>query len=117
MLDEDTLKLKSDKARKAEQTVNDVLQNKILDSLQIRCLEMANSKTHLLTSSKMDEIKQNVSQLQIQVDQLTARKTSVETHEAVKENRYKETEDKINNLKRTIERKVYSSTGITIQIA
>lgn len=117
MLDEDTLKLKSDKARKAEQTVNDVLQNKILDSLQIRCLEMANSKTHLLTSSKMDEIKQNVSQLQEQVDQLTARKTSVETHEAVKENRYKETEDKINNLKRTIERKVYSSTGITIQIA
>jgi hypothetical protein len=117
MLDEDTLKLKSDKARKAEQTVNDVLQNKILDSLQIRCLEMANSKTHLLTSSKMDEIKQNVSQLQEQVDQLTARKTSVETHEAVKDNRYKETEDKINNLKRTIERKVYSSTGITVQIA
>ena len=117
MLDEDKLKLKSDKARKAEQTVNEILYNNGLDSLQIRCTEMANNKKHILASSKLDEIKQSVSQFQEQVDQLKTRKTSVETHEAVKENSYNETVDKISGLKRTIERNVYSSLEIKIQIA
>ena len=117
MLAEDKLKLKSDKARKAEQTVNEILYNNGLDSLQIRCIEMANSKKHLLASSKLDEIKQDVNQFQEQVDQLKTRKTSVETHEVVKENAYKEAEDKISGLKRTIERNVYSSIEIKIQIA
>ena len=117
MLAEDKLKLKSDKARKAEQTVNEILYNNGLDSLQIRCTEMANNKKHILASSKLDEIKQSVSQFQEQVDQLKTRKTSVETHEAVKENSYNETVDKISGLKRTIERNVYSSLEIKIQIA
>jgi hypothetical protein len=117
MLAEDKLKLKSDKARKAEQTVNEILHNNGLDSLQIRCTEMANNKKHILASSKLDEIKQSVSQFQEQVDQLKTRKTSVETHEAVKENSYNETVDKISGLKRTIERNVYSSLEIKIQIA
>jgi hypothetical protein len=117
MLVEDKLKLKPDKARKAEQLVNEILDKDSLDSLQIRCIQMENNRHHLLASSKMDEIKQNVSQYQEQVDQLNARKTSVETHEAVKGNLFKETVDKISNLKRTIERNVYSSTGIKIQIS
>jgi hypothetical protein len=117
MLAEDKLKLKSDKARKAEQTVSDLLHNNGLESLQIRCLEMANNKKHLLDSSKLDEIKQSVSQFQEQVDQLRARKTSIETHETVKGNSYKEAVDKISSLKRTIERNVYSSIGTKIQIA
>jgi len=117
MLAEDKLKLKPDKARKAEQLVNEILDKSSLDSLQIRSIQMDNNKKHLLASSKMDEIKQSVSQFQEQVDQLKARKTSVETHEAVKGNSFKETVDKISGLKRTIERNVYSSTGIKIQIA
>ena len=117
MLAEDKLKLKSDKARKAEQLVNEILRKHSLDSLQIRCLQMESNRSHLLASSKMDEIKQSVSQFQEQVDQLKARKTSVETHEVVKANLFKETVDKISNLKRTIERNVFASTGIRIQIA
>jgi predicted nuclease with TOPRIM domain len=116
MLAEDKLKLKSDKARKAEQLVDEILRKNSLDSLQIRCIQMENNRSHLLASSKMDEIKQSVSQYQEQVDLLKARKTSVETHEAVKGNLFKETVDKISGLKRTIERNVYASTGIRIQI-
>jgi hypothetical protein len=69
-----------------------------------------------VASSKMDEIKQSLAQFQEQVDQLKARKTSVETHETVKENTYKEAEDKITGLKRTIEKNVYSSIDKKIQI-
>jgi hypothetical protein len=113
----DTLKLKSDKARKAERAVNKMLSGDSLTKLQLRCIAMKTNRDQLVASSKMDEINQNLSQFQEQVDLLNVRKTSIETHEAVKENSYKETVDKINNLKRTIERNVYNSIDKEIQIA
>jgi hypothetical protein len=117
LLNEDKLKLKPEKARKAEQSVNEIFHQDSLVKLQIRCLEMATNKDQLLASSKMDEINQNLVRLQEQADLLKARKTSVETHETVKENAYKEAEDKISNLKRIIERNVHSSIDKKIQIA
>ncbi|MCW3995747.1 MAG: hypothetical protein NWE98_06325 [Candidatus Bathyarchaeota archaeon] len=116
LLVDDKLKLKPDKARKAEQCVNDILHKDSLVKLQIRCQEMATNREQLIASSKMDEIKRNLTQYQEQVDQLKARKTSVETHETVKANAYNETVDKISNLKRTIERNVYTSIGKKIQL-
>jgi hypothetical protein len=65
----------------------------------------------------MDEIKRDLASFQEQVDLLKARKTSVETHETVKANTYNDTVDKISNLKRTIERNIYSSIDKKIQIA
>ena len=117
LMAEDKLKLKPDKARKAMESVSEILHKDSLGSLQVRCLEMVTNRDQLVASSKMDEIKQNLSQFQEQVDLLKARKTSVETHETVKENAYKESLDKISNLKRTIERNVYSSLSKKIQIA
>ena len=117
LIAQDKLKLKPEKARKAEQSINEVLHKDSLAKLQIRCIEMATNKEQLLASSKMDEINQNIVQYQAQADLLKARKTSVETHETVKENAYKETEDKIGSLKRTVERNVYNSIDKKIQIA
>ena len=117
LMAQDKLKLKSDKARKAEQSVNEILHKDSLANLQIRSIEMATNRDQLVASSKMDEIKYNLAQFQKQVDLLKARKTSVETHETVKENSYKEAGDKISSLKRTIEKNVYSSLDKKIQIA
>ena len=117
LMAEDKLKLKADKARKAEQSINEILHKESLVKLQIRCVEMATNRDQLVASSKMDEIKQNLDQLQDQLNLLTARKTSVETHEIVKENSYDETMDKMSNLKRSIERHVFSSIDKKIQIA
>ncbi len=117
LMAEDKLKLKPDKARKAMESVNEILHKDSLGSLQTRCVEMVTNRDQLVASSKMDEIKQNLAQFQEQVDLLKARKTSVETHEAVKENAHKESLDKISNLKRTIERNVANSINKKIQIA
>jgi hypothetical protein len=113
---EDKLKLKQDKARKAEQSINEILNQNSIAKLQIRCKEMANVKEQLLASTKMDEIKRNISVFQEQVDLLKARKTSIETHEIVKENTYNESVDKISNLKRTIERNILNSINVKVQI-
>jgi hypothetical protein len=116
LLAEDKLKLKPEKARKATDSVAEILHKNSLANLQLRCIEMATNKEQLLASAKMDEINQNLAQFQEQVNLLKARKTSLETHETVKENVYKEAESKISSLKRTIEKNVYSSIDKKIQI-
>ena len=117
LMAEDKLKLKSDKARKAEQSLNEILKNESLLKLQIRSVEMATTKEQLSGSPMMDEVRRSLSLFQAQVDQLKARKTSIETHEVVKENAYKEAVDKISNLKRSIEKDIYSSIDKKVQIS
>jgi len=117
LMAEDKLKLKSDKARKAEQSINEILDNNSLLKLQARCIEKATTKEQLAGSPMMEDVKRDLSVFQTQVDQLKARKTIVETHEAVKENAYKEAVDKISNLKRSIEKDIYSSIEIKVQIS
>ncbi|MCL2477144.1 hypothetical protein [Candidatus Bathycorpusculum sp.] len=117
MVTKDTLKLKPDKARKAEQSVNEFLYKNALDNLQIRCKEMATKRDYLLASSDLDEINRNLAQYQEQLNQFRARKTSVETHEVVKANSYQDTMDKLSGLKRAIEKNVYAALDKKIQIA
>ncbi|MDR1992658.1 MAG: hypothetical protein LBQ98_04050 [Nitrososphaerota archaeon] len=117
MMTKDTLKLKPDKARKAEQSINEILHKNTLDNLQIRCKEIATTRSYLLTSSDLDETTRNLTQYQEQLNQLRTRRTSVETHETTKANTYQETVDKINSLKRNIEKNVYAALGKKIQIS
>ena len=116
LMAEDKLKLKSDKARKAEQSSNEILKNNSLAKLQVKCVELANTSEQLSGSPMMEEVKCNLSVFQAQVEQLKGKKTSIETHEVVKENAYKEAVDKISNLKRSIEKDIYSSIEIKVQI-
>ncbi len=113
---EDKLKLKDEKARKAEQSINEILKTNSLCQIQVRSVELAKSRDQLMASSVMDETKRCLAAYQQQLEQLKARKTSVETHEAVKENAYNEAVDKISNLKRTIEKNILSSIDIKVQI-
>lgn len=115
LMSEGKLKLKQDKARKAEQTLNEILRGS-LASLQKNCAEVAARERLILNSAKMEEIKASLSECQEQAKQLKARKASVEAHEAIKERAYKETLDKIASHKRAIEKNVYSSLGIRVQI-
>jgi DNA-binding protein H-NS len=117
LMAKDTLKLKQDKARKAEQSINEILRQGSLSKLQLRCKEMATNRDQLVASAKMDEIKYFLSNFQSQVDQLKARKTSIETHESVKDTAYNEAVDKIVNLKRSIEKNIFNSINVKIQIA
>ncbi|MGA3059561.1 MAG: hypothetical protein ABSD92_04235 [Candidatus Bathyarchaeia archaeon] len=117
LMAEDKLKLKSDKARKADQSKNEILKNDSLLKLQARCVELATAKKQLSGSSLMDEVKGNLAVFQAQVNQLKGRKTSIETHEVVKENAYKEAVDKISNLKRSVEKDIFSSIEIKVQIS
>lgn len=116
MLAEDKLKLKEDKARKAEQSINEMLKNNSLAGLQARSSGLAKKRDQLLASPLMEETKRSLTVYQQRLDQLKVRKTSIETHEAVKDNSYNDTVDKISSLKRTIEKDVLASIEVKIQI-
>ena len=116
LMTEGKLKLKSDKARKAEQKLNEVLESDSLANLYKRCVEVAAREGQILNSTKMGEIKRSLSEYQEQTTQLKARKARVEAHESVKEHAYKETLDKISSHKKAIEKNVYSSIGKKVQI-
>ena len=116
LMDEGKLKLKSDKARKAEQDINGILKGEFLAKIYKRCADVAAREKELLNSSKMEEIKSNLSEYQEQTKRLNAKRDRVEAHEAVKERAYNEIISKIDNHKRTIEKNVQSSLGQTIQI-
>jgi hypothetical protein len=117
LISEDKLKLKPEKSRKAEQSIEEIFKTEFLFSIQEKSKKLALEKTQLLASAKMYEIKHSINAFQEQVEQLKARKTSVETHEAVKTNAYNEVKEKISSHKRVIERNVYSILAKKIQIA
>jgi len=117
LIAEDKLKLKPDKARKAEQSSDDIVKHDSLANIHKSCVDVVARRKQLLSSAKMDEIKQALSLFQEQMEQLKARKASVETHEAVKEHAVADAKEKIRNYKTAIDKNVYASLGKKIQIA
>lgn len=116
LLREDTLKLKPDKARKAEQSLNEILKNDALLDLQVKSARLAAEKARLLASEKMDETKRSITVFQEQVEQLKARKTGADAHEAVKEHSYNDMLEEIKNHKRAIEKNAYAALNKKVQI-
>jgi hypothetical protein len=116
MLKEDKLKLKSDKARKAEQSSAEVLSKNLLDSVQEKSKVLSSQKSQLLASVHMDEIKQNISTFEDQASQLKARKASIEAHETVKNREYQDLQSEVNTRKRVVERNILASLAKTIHI-
>jgi len=116
LLEEDKLKLKSDKARKAAQSVDEILRRNSLAGIRTTSADILARRGQLLASSKFEQIKHDVAMYQDQVKMLNARKTSVETHEAVKEQAESDIKDKISNNKRTVEKNVDSFLGKKIEI-
>jgi hypothetical protein len=116
LMAEDRLKLKADKARKAEQMLTNILQRDVLAGIYTRCVDVAARERQLLNSAKLDEVRCSLTLFQEQIGQLKTRKLSVEAHEAVKEHEYNAVLDRIRNHKNAIEKNVSSSISKKVQI-
>jgi hypothetical protein len=116
MLKEDKLKLKSDKARKAEQSITEILDKNLLNDPQEKSKTLSIKKQWLLNSANMDEIKQTISLFEDQAEQFKVRKASIESHEAIKKRELQDLQSDINNRKRAIERNITEAFAKTIKI-
>ena len=116
MLKDDKLKLKPDKARKAEQSVEEFLNQNLLNDFQEKSKMLSDQKNQLLGSAHMAEIKQNISVFEDQSNQFKARKASIEAHETVKNREYQSVQSEVSTRKRVIERNVLASLTKNIRI-
>ncbi len=116
LMAENKLKLKSDKARKAEQDINGILNRNSLAKIYARCAEIAARERAILNSAKMEEIKHDLSEYQEQTKRLKVMKARVESHEAVKEHAHDEIVSRIDSNKKAIEKNVYDSLGQKVRI-
>ncbi len=116
LLSQDKLKLKPDKQRKAEQTVEDILNRDILAGFHMKCLQTAIRKKQLCASPELENAKHGLSQLQIELEKLRARKANLQSDEALKTAAANEVNEKMRNHKKTIETNVQNFLGKQIQI-
>ena len=116
LMEEDKLKLKTDKARKAEQAISEILTKDPLSFLQNRCKDIQAQKTQLSSSPEMEESKRNLALIMEQCETARVRKASVEANESVRNNMCTDVLAKIEHRKKTIEINVQSFLGKNIEI-
>ncbi len=117
LISEDKLKLKPDKARKAEQTIDEILNKAALSKLEFRVKELAKQKQQLQNSPDLDDVKRSLAKFQEQLETLKAKKVSIESHEAVKEQLLSSTLTEIDNHKKTVEKNIYVALGKKMRLA
>jgi hypothetical protein len=115
-LAEDKLNLKSDKQRKAEEAVEQILTHDNIALVAKRCTEVAAHKKQLISSPEMDEAKQSLGVSQQKMETLRTHKSSLETDEIIRERQRQELLEKARHIKKNIEENVLNSTGKQVQI-
>jgi len=115
-ISEDKLKLKPEKARKAEQTINSILKDMSIASLHQRCRDAMNRKTQLSTSEEVAATQKDLTKLYEHVSNLTRRKGVLEEEEHSINTAYAETTEKIQNHKSEIEKNIFSFTSKRVKI-
>jgi hypothetical protein len=110
------LKLKSDKKRKAEQAIGDILNRDSLASLRQKCAEAVNRKKELSASEEVKETRNDLSQLRKSIEKLEIRKTSIESEESVIKQAYNDALSKMENHKSQIEKNILSFMNRRVQV-
>ena len=115
LLETGKLKLKSDKKRKAQDTIKKINNNSLI-KLQEKSIANINQKQNLLTSTILAEITRKKTELQEQNRKIKARKSRIDAHALVKKNKYNQIKNQIDKNKKLIEKNIFDSIEKTIKI-
>ncbi|HVO85811.1 MAG TPA: hypothetical protein VMT06_01665 [Candidatus Eisenbacteria bacterium] len=107
-ISEDKLKLKPEKARKAEQTINSIINNNSLANVHQKCKDTMTKRTRLSTSEEVAATLKDLAKLDEQSDALRRNRGVLESEELSIKRNYTETAEKIRNHKSDIEKNVFS---------
>jgi hypothetical protein len=116
-ISEDKLKLKPEKARKAEQAITNILGNNSLASLHQRCRNAMTRKTQLSTSEEVAATQRDLAKLNEHIQNLTRTKGVFEAEEVSIKKACVETAERIRNHKGEIEKNILSFMGKKVTIA
>jgi hypothetical protein len=115
-ISEGKLKLKPEKIRKAGQAIENIVNRNSLAGLHQKSREAMARKTQLSTLEEVTVMQQNLSRIQVQVEDLTRRRGVVETEETSIRRVREETLEKIRGHKAEIEKNIFSFMNETVRI-
>lgn len=115
-ISEDKLKLKPEKARKAEQAINNISNNSLVN-LHQKCKDAMTRKTKLSTSEEVVAAQKDLRKLNEHLELLKRNKGVLEAEEFTINRNHAETKEKIQNHKSEIEKNVLSFTSKKIVVA
>lgn len=113
---EEKIQLKSDKTRKAEQAIANILNQNSLENLHQKCIAVLAQKNQLSASAELTGTKTNISKLNEQLETLERRKEGVDSRKNTIERNYIETQEKIKNLKSQVETEIFAFLNKRIRI-
>ena len=115
-ISEGKLKLKPEKIRKAEQTIDNIVNRNLLADLHQKSRDAMTRKTQLSTSEEVTVMQENLLRIQAHVGELTRKRGVVETEEASIKRAHEETSEKIHSHKAEIEKNIFSFLNKTVRI-
>lgn len=116
-ISEDKLKLKPEKARKAEQAINSILNTDSLANLHQRCKDAMTRKTQLSMSEEVASTQRDLAKLNEHLENLARNRGVFEAEEISINRNHSETVEKTRNHKSEIERNILSFMGKRVTIA
>ena len=115
LLETGKLKLKSDKKRKAQETIKKI-NNNSLTKLHNQSVQEIKQKQLLLKSDKLAQITQNKTEFKEQTRKMEAKKARIDAHALVKENKYNKIYASIQDHKKSIEKNILESIEKKVKI-
>jgi len=110
------LKLKTDKMRKAEQAINNILNKNSLAVLHQKCADAVTRKRQLSTSAEVAETRSDLSRLQEQLENLERRRSDIESEEKAIERAHNEMLERIQTQKSQIEKNIFGFMNRRVSI-
>jgi len=111
LMAEGKLKLKPDKARKAKQSIEEIVEKNSLANLHQKCVEAKTRRNKLLTSQAISEAKAEVAKLKENAENIKKRLERLESEIAAAEKAICETVEKVGNCKGLAERHILDFSG------
>lgn len=115
-LSEDKLKLKPEKTRKAEQTIDSVLDKNSLTNFYQKCKEAKMQKNQLLASPEVAEAEKEMSKHRERLEEVERRKRVIESEKSTTEQTYTKISEEIQHNKREIEKNILSFMSKQVHI-
>ena len=117
LIAEGKLKLKPEKARKAEHALGNILSTDSLVNLHQKCAAVIARRKQLTTSMEMEEARRSFSRLNEQIEKLDIQRSNIESQKIAIDKACNETLEKIRNHKGEIEKNILSFVDKKVQIA
>lgn len=115
-ISEGKLKLKPEKIRKAQQTIDNIVNKNLLFDLHEKSRDAMKRKTQLSTSEEVAVMQQNLMKIQTHIDDLTRRKGVLEGEEISIRRTHEETVERIRSHKAEIEKNILGFMNKTVRI-